>query len=148
MSYRRFNDDIATDDVDNIAEAKKRRMGPIAVLCVVLMVAMTSSLVFLRIKGLSLDSRLDSLGDELVSLERAISDVEKVTLAMASPCAVYGYAFDKLGMVQGTVAGTVKIRYDDGRVAVAVPEGDVGRWSGALPSVGVYEVKGISDVVR
>ena len=148
MSYRRFNDNMAADDVDNIDEAKKRRMGPIAVLCVVLVVVMTSSLVYLRIKGLSLDSRLDSLGDELVSLERSISDVEKVTLAMASPSAVYCYAFDKLGMIQGTVAGTVKIRYDEGRVAVAVPEGQIGNWSGSLPSSGLDEVKGIPDVVR
>ena len=139
---------MAADVVDEVSEVKKRRMGPIAVLCVVLMVIMTSSLVHLRIKGLSLDSRLDSLGDQLVSLERAISDVEKVTLAMASPSAVYCYAFDKLGMIQGTVAGTVKIRYDEGQVAVAVPEGDIGSWSGSLPSIGLDEVKGISDVAR
>lgn len=148
MSYRRFNDHVVPDKVDKIGEIKKRRMGPIAVFCVALVMVMTSSLVHLRIKGLSLDSKLDSLGDELVFLERAISDVEKVTLAMASPSAVYGYAFDKLGMVQGTIAGTVKIRYDQGQVAVVTPEGEVRNWSGYLPSSGIDGLKVNSDVTR
>lgn len=146
MSYRRFQDRTVSDNSERISRLKIRRMGPIAVLCIVLVTTMTLSLVYLRIRGLSLDSRLDSLCCELVLIDRALSDIEKTTLAVGSPSTVYGYAFNKLGMTQGAVAGIVRIRYDQGEVALVVPEGQVKDWSGALPLSGFNDIKDLTYV--
>ncbi len=148
MSYRKGKTDEKSLKEDTIeAGPRALRMGPILVLCVLMIMAMTSSLVYFRVYGLSLDSRLDSLAGQKMSLERSLSEIDKITLALGSPSAVYGYAFENLGMTQGAIAGTVKIKYSNGGVASVVPEGTVGRWSGSLPPLR-KDLVGDSPVVK
>ena len=148
MSYRQGKTEEKPLKKD-IIEAGPRgfRMGPILVLCVLVIMAMTSSLVYFRVYGLSLDSMLDFLAGQKMSLERSLSEIEKITLALGSPSAVYGYAFENLGMTQGAIAGTVRIRYSNGGVASVVPEGTVERWSGSLPPL-KKDVVGDSSFVK
>nr|WP_321503672.1 hypothetical protein [uncultured Dethiosulfovibrio sp.] len=134
MSFRRFQDREISKEHNVKRSGLRRRMGPIMVFCVLLVMVITSSLVYCRIYALALDAKLDHLSYEKNNLERSLSDLKKSTLALGAPSAVYGYAFDNLGMTQGSVAGTIKVRYSDGEVASVAPEGNIGEWSGSLPS--------------
>ncbi|SMG10015.1 FtsB/FtsL family cell division protein [Dethiosulfovibrio salsuginis] len=133
MSSRRFQDREISKEHNVKRSGLRRRMGPIMVFCILLIMVITSSLVHCRIYALALDAELDRLSYEKNNLERSLSDLKKSTLALGAPSAVYGYAFDNLGMTQGSVAGTIKVRYSDGEVASVIPEGKVGEWSGSLP---------------
>lgn len=149
MSFRRFQDRENSKD-DNVKRSGlRRRMGPIMVFCVLLIMMITSSLVYCRIYALALDAEVDRLSYQRNNLERSLSELEKSTLALGAPSAVYGYAFDNLGMTQGSVAGTIKVRYSDGEVASVVPEGEIGGWSGSLPLIkNGFNVKPVVSGIR
>ncbi len=132
MSYKACGDsekNCTVYDYEN-----KRRIGPVWVFFVILSMVLTSSLVCLRIYGLSLDSRFDYISAQAASVERALADLDKKVLSMGSPSAVYSYACEHLGMSEVAVAGVIKVRSNAGGEMASLGRDEwKNGWSGALP---------------
>lgn len=108
------------------------KISPLFVLFLVLAMALCSSLVCMRMYGLTLESELEKLTSITNELKAQVTSVQKRCLAMESPSAVYGYASKKLGMTEEAFAGIIKVQ-SSGRTAssgISDPE----RWSGSLPN--------------
>lgn len=117
MIYR--TDDFKKDFTGRDHE-KRRPIGSIWVFFVILSMVLSSSLVCLRVYGLSLDSKFDCLSAQAASLKRVLADLDKSVLSMGSPSAVYGYACEHLGMSEVAVAGVIRVKLNsEGELASA-----------------------------
>ncbi|MEA3283511.1 MAG: hypothetical protein U9Q00_00815 [Synergistota bacterium] len=128
-----FNDKTREDRYrsDDVRVGRKKiKISPVFVLFLVMAMMLCSSLVCLRMYGLVLESELDELSAKVSDLEIQVTSIHKKCLAMESPSTVYGYASTKLGMMEESYAGIIRVQFS-GKTASSMS--DPKRWSGSLP---------------
>ncbi|PIE54946.1 MAG: hypothetical protein CSA35_03520 [Dethiosulfovibrio peptidovorans] len=110
-------------------------MTPVAVVMVVIIMGLCTTLVSLRMKGLALEARLNSVIHRAQAIDRDVTSTHKKCFALSSPSVVYGYACERLGMTETTVAGVVHVQMS---LSTALEKPlDSERWRGSLPGFGI-----------